>query len=160
DSLTDAVRPLALRAHQKGLELAVDIRPDVPDQVVVDPVRLRQIVTNLVNNALKFTDQGEVDVEVKCEGHSGVSNLPRGLEERADRLLQFSVRDSGIGIPPAKRVLIFEPFCQADGSTTRKYGGTGLGLTISARLVELMGGRIWVESEMGKGSTFHFTTRV
>jgi signal transduction histidine kinase/CheY-like chemotaxis protein/HPt (histidine-containing phosphotransfer) domain-containing protein len=154
DSLADAVRPLALRAHQKGLELAVEILPDVPDRVVVDPVRLRQIVINLVNNALKFTDQGEVIVEVKCE------DLSRSPDDREDRLLRFSVRDSGIGIPPAKQRLIFEPFCQADGSTTRKYGGTGLGLTISARLVELMGGRIWVESEMGKGSTFHFTTRV
>jgi signal transduction histidine kinase/CheY-like chemotaxis protein/HPt (histidine-containing phosphotransfer) domain-containing protein len=158
DSLADAIKPLALRAHQKGLELAVDIQPDVPEQVVVDPVRLRQIVINLVNNALKFTDQGEVIVEVKCEdpsfAHSG------GPGDREDELLRFSVRDSGIGIPPAKQGLIFEPFCQADGSTTRKYGGTGLGLTISARLVELMGGRIWVESEMGKGSTFHFTTRV
>jgi signal transduction histidine kinase/DNA-binding response OmpR family regulator len=165
DSLADALRVLALRAHQKGLELAVDIHPAVPEQIVADPVRLRQIVTNLVNNALKFTERGEVAVEVACAQDSDRQHRQGDLEcgnssSPQDVRLHFSVRDTGIGIPPEKQRLIFEPFCQADGSTARKFGGTGLGLTISARLVELMGGRIWVESEVGRGSTFHFTALV
>jgi CheY-like chemotaxis protein len=120
----------------------------VPDNLYGDPTRLRQIVVNLVGNALKFTDFGEVVVEAKVENCAG-----------DDITLHLSVRDTGVGIPPKKQKLIFESFTQADGSMTRKYGGTGLGLTISSRLAEIMGGRVWVESEVGKGSTFHFTLR-
>jgi signal transduction histidine kinase len=165
DSLADALKALALRAHQKGLELAVDVSPDVPEQVIADPVRLRQVVTNLVNNALKFTERGEVVVEVNVDGKSQTAAPKSDKESPTSHaaenvVLHFAVRDTGIGIAPEKQKLIFEPFCQADGSTTRRYGGTGLGLTISARLVELMGGGIWVESEPGRGSTFHFTARM
>ena len=162
DTLGDTLSTLALRAYQKGLELACSVSPDVPDSLVGDPGRLRQIVVNLVGNALKFTERGEVVVTVE---KSQVSDCKLQIENRrqADNLqsaicnLQFSVRDTGIGIPPEKQRSIFAAFTQADSSTTRKYGGTGLGLTISARLVELMGGRLWVESEAGRGSTFHFT---
>jgi signal transduction histidine kinase/CheY-like chemotaxis protein len=146
DSLGDTLKLLAVRAHHKGLELACDIRPNVPDHLVGDPGRLRQILVNLVGNAIKFTNQGEVSVTAAME------------EENAGQVrLHFTVADTGIGIGADKLQLIFDPFVQADGSTTRKYGGTGLGLSISARLVELMGGRIWVESEVDRGSTFHFT---
>ncbi len=151
DSLTDMVKPLALRAGEKGLELACDVRADVPDARVGDVNRLRQIVTNLVGNAIKFTQRGEVVVEVRNA---------EDLQGPAGNLLHFSVRDSGIGIPADKRTAIFDPFTQADGSMTRKYGGTGLGLSISARLVDMMGGRMWVESEVGRSSTFHFTVRL
>jgi signal transduction histidine kinase/CheY-like chemotaxis protein len=157
DSLADALKALALRAHQQGLELALRVHPDVPDALVGDPGRLRQIVINLVNNALKFTSQGEVVVEV------GLAEQTRDTPasgEGPGLMLHFSVHDTGIGIPPAKQRLIFEPFAQADGSTTRRHGGTGLGLTICARLVAMMDGRIWVDSEPGKGSTFRFMIRV
>ena len=110
-----------------------------------DSNRLRQIIVNLVGNAIKFTDEGEVALKVGVDA-----------EEGSDRIMHFTVSDTGVGIPPEKVKLIFEPFCQADSSTTRKYGGTGLGLSISARLVEMMGGRIWVESQPEKGSTFYF----
>ncbi len=114
--------------------------------VVGDPVRLRQVVLNLAGNAVKFTERGEVVLRVEAE------------ESEPDALnLHFTVTDTGIGIPPEKQKLIFEPFTQADTSTTRQYGGTGLGLSISMRLIEMMGGRIWLESEVGKGSTFHFS---
>ncbi|MBZ5695902.1 MAG: response regulator [Acidobacteriia bacterium] len=146
DSLGDTMKTLSLRAHQKGLELAFEIEPSVPDAVVGDPGRLRQIIVNLVGNGIKFTEQGEVVVYVKT-----VSRTQDQVK------LQFTVADTGIGIPMEKQTSIFEAFNQADGSMTRKYGGTGLGLTISSRLVALMGGRIWVESEPGKGSRFHFT---
>ncbi len=148
DAVHETLKSLALRAHGKGLELAVNIATDVPDAVVGDPGRFRQILTNLIGNSIKFTEQGEVVVGVQ-------------VEERTDTsaTLHFSVRDTGIGIPPQKLRTIFNPFEQADSATNRHYGGTGLGLTISARLVELMQGRIWVESEVGKGSTFHFTAR-
>jgi signal transduction histidine kinase/ligand-binding sensor domain-containing protein/DNA-binding response OmpR family regulator len=146
DTLVQTIKALALRAHQKGLEITSDIRPEVPEEVVADPTRLRQIIVNLLGNAIKFTEMGEVGLEV-------------GLESRTDEQarLHFIVCDTGIGIVPEKQKLIFEAFSQADGSTVRKFGGTGLGLTISKRLVEMMDGKIWVESATGKGSAFHFT---
>jgi two-component system sensor histidine kinase/response regulator len=148
DSLGDTTKTLALRAHKKSLELACWVPPEVPDHLVGDPGRLRQIVVNLLGNALKFTEKGEVVVRVEVASRT---------EEAV--LLHFGVRDTGIGIAPDKQQMIFAPFVQADGSTTRKYGGTGLGLAISARLVELMGGQMWLESTLGQGSTFHFTAR-
>ena len=179
DTVTGIVKTLALRAHQKGLELACDIPANIPDAVVGDPVRLRQIILNLVGNAIKFTDAGEVVLSLMSQetggrgqesGVRGPANAARAesagliLDSRLltpdSCFLQFSVRDTGIGIPSEKQQGIFEAFTQADGSTTRKFGGTGLGLSISSKLVELMGGRIWVESEPGRGSTFHFTVRL
>jgi signal transduction histidine kinase/CheY-like chemotaxis protein len=148
NTLEESMKTLALPAHEKGLELLCDIKPAVPDLLIGDPVRLRQIVINLVNNGIKFTESGEVALEVALESGYG------------DQLLvHFIVRDTGIGIPKDKQKLIFEAFAQADGSMTRRFGGTGLGLTISARLAQAMGGNIWVESEPGKGSCFHFTAR-
>jgi PAS domain S-box-containing protein len=146
DTLEDTVRLLATRAHQKDLELGCHIESDLPDRVIGDPIRLRQIVINLIGNAIKFTDEGEVMLEVKRQNQSGSI-----LE------LHLSVADTGIGISRGKREAIFGAFEQADSSTTRKYGGTGLGLSISAELVKLMGGRMWVESTEGRGSEFHFT---
>ncbi len=147
DSLEATMKTLALRADQKGLELLCEIAPEVPEIVRGDATRIRQVVVNLVGNAIKFTGAGEVALKVHAEGEaSGPS-----------RLFHFIVSDTGIGIPPEKQKTIFAPFAQADASTTRKYGGTGLGLTISTRLVEMMGGKIWVESEEGRGSQFHFT---
>ena len=137
---------LAPQAHTKGLEFAIDVHPDVPDDLVGDPVRLGQILLNLAGNAVKFTEQGEVVINVD------VSSV---TEESVE--LHFAVRDTGIGITPEKHAPIFHAFAQADGSTTRKYGGTGLGLTISYRITEMMGGRMWLESEVGKGSVFHVT---
>ncbi len=145
ESLGDIVSALAIRAHEKGLELAYRVAPDVPDIVIGDPHRLRQVIVNLVGNAIKFTEQGEVVLSVETERRT-----------KSDVRLHFSVSDTGIGIPAEKQMMIFDAFAQADGSTTRNYGGTGLGLAISSQLVAMMGGRIWVESEMGKGSTFHF----
>jgi signal transduction histidine kinase/CheY-like chemotaxis protein len=147
DAVADVLKPLAVKAHQKDLELVADVDPDVPSGVVGDPVRLRQILSNLVGNAIKFTEQGHVLVEVR-------EDVRRG----ANSLLHFRVSDTGIGIPREKHATIFEAFSQADGSTTRKFGGTGLGLAISTTLVRMMGGRIWVDSAPGSGSTFHFTT--
>ncbi|HUL79995.1 MAG TPA: response regulator, partial [Vicinamibacteria bacterium] len=148
ETLGDTLRTLGLRAHQKGLELAGRIAPEVPARLVGDAARLRQILVNLVGNAIKFTARGEVVVQVD-----------RQSEEADAVVLGFLVADTGIGIPADKQRLIFEAFAQADGSTTREYGGTGLGLSISARLVELMGGRITVESEPGRGSRFRFSAR-
>jgi two-component system, sensor histidine kinase and response regulator len=148
DCIGDTMKALSIRGHQKGLELAFDIHSDVPDDLLGDPGRLRQVINNLVGNAIKFTDQGEVVLHVQTESKDGDCVL-----------LHFKVTDTGIGIEPEKQKTIFEAFKQADGSMTRKYGGTGLGLTISSRLVELMGGKIWVESELGRGSCFHFTVR-
>jgi len=145
ETMSDTLAALSLRAHQKGLELALNIAPQIPDAVVGDPARLRQVITNLVSNAIKFTASGEVVVNVDVEGES---------EHRLT--LHFAVKDTGIGIPSDRRQHIFEAFAQADASTTRQFGGTGLGLAISSRLVDLMGGRVWVESEVGRGSTFHF----
>jgi two-component system, sensor histidine kinase and response regulator len=146
DQLEEAVKSLALKAHSKGLELTLEVEKDVPLYVVGDPLRLRQILINLTGNAIKFTSSGQVDVAVRLE-----------RAEDAGVRLRFDIRDTGIGIPEEKQAAIFEPFAQADGSTTRKFGGTGLGLTISTRLVTLMGGSIWVESQPGHGSCFHFT---
>jgi len=148
ESLGKTIKTLAIRAHQKGLELAYDIPNEVPDALLGDPIRLNQIVVNLLGNAIKFTEAGEVVTRVALHAQTG-----DGVE------IRFSVSDTGIGIPPEKQALIFESFSQADSSTTRRFGGTGLGLTISKRLVELFGGRLWVESEAGRGSTFHFIAR-
>jgi signal transduction histidine kinase len=139
---------LAVQAHQKGLDVEYQIKIGV-ESVLGDSGRLRQILMNLVGNAIKFTHAGEIFVQVDGQALSEYE-----LE------LQFSVADTGIGIPVDKQQVIFEAFSQADGSTTRMYGGTGLGLTISAQLVNLMGGRIWVESAVNKGSTFYFTVRM
>ena len=144
---------MALRAHEKGLELAYHVMPDVPTALVGDSVRLRQILINLIGNGVKFTEEGEIFVEVKRQ----ISEL-KG-QGGGDIELIFSVADTGIGIPSGKVDEIFDMFTQADLSTTRIYGGTGLGLTISKRLVELMGGRIWVESKVGQGSIFYFTAK-
>ena len=149
DLLEDTVRVLAIRAQQKGLELACHVEQGVPDTLVGDPERLRRIVVNLVGNAIKFTESGEVVLNASVESRTS-----------DDVVVHFSVTDTGIGISPEKQKGIFEAFAQADSSTTRKYGGTGLGLSISSQLSELMGGRIWVESEPGRGSTFHFTARM
>jgi PAS domain S-box-containing protein len=147
--LDETLQVLALRAHAKGLELACRVASDVPDALVGDPVRLRQVLVNLIGNAIKFTEQGEVIASFALE-RDGLDGIT----------LRVAVADTGIGIPTEKLRTIFQPFEQADGSTTRRFGGTGLGLTISANLVELMGGQIWVESKPGIGSTFWFTVRL
>jgi signal transduction histidine kinase/DNA-binding response OmpR family regulator len=146
-NLGDALSSLAIRAHEKGLELAYGVANDVPDNLLGDPGRLRQIILNLAGNAIKFTSCGEVVVDLQMEnrGETAVT-------------LHFCVRDTGIGIPSEKRQAVFEPFAQADGSTTRSFGGTGLGLSICKQLVSMMGGRIWLESEVGSGTIVHFTT--
>ncbi|MGC1483687.1 MAG: response regulator [Candidatus Acidiferrum sp.] len=149
DSLESTLKTVALRADEKGLELLCEVAPEVPEVVRGDSSRLRQIIVNLVGNAIKFTDKGEIAVKVEVEAKEG-----------PDIVCRFTVADTGIGISEDKRKLVFEPFSQADSSTTRKYGGTGLGLTISTRLVQMMGGKIWVESELGHGSQFHFTVRL
>jgi PAS domain S-box-containing protein len=149
DHLEATLKTLALRGDEKGLELLCEVASEVPEMVQGDSNRLRQIVVNLVGNAIKFTNEGEVVLKVRVD-----------VEEGGNRIFHFMVSDTGVGIAPEKQKLIFEPFSQADTSTTRKYGGTGLGLTISSRLVEMMGGRMWVESEIGKGSEFHFTARL
>jgi PAS domain S-box-containing protein len=148
DTLEDALRVLAVQAQQKGLELACHVAPDVPDALIGDPQRLERVVLNLAGNAVKFTQHGEIVVRASLDSRSAT-----------DILLRIGVTDTGIGIPPGDQQRIFEAFAQADTSTTRRYGGTGLGLAISAQLVELMGGQISVESEVGRGSTFLFTAR-
>jgi two-component system sensor histidine kinase/response regulator len=182
DALSDMLRPLAFRAQAKNLELALDIEAGVPDAVRGDPGRLRQVLVNLVGNAIKFTERGEIVVRVAHKMRSKESRLM--IEDGDDldspatfavatrlsslstqptphpTLLHFSVPDTGIGVTPTRQQSIFEPFEQADGSMTRKYGGTGLGLSISLKLVELMGGRMWIDSEVGRGSTFHFTAQL
>ncbi|MBI5874369.1 MAG: response regulator [Deltaproteobacteria bacterium] len=150
---------MAVRAHEKGLELACHIAPDAPVDLKGDPLRLRQIIINLIGNALKFTEKGEVVVTVRSSelGDGSLKDKNDYSELRTPNSeLVFSVRDTGIGIPPEKVDSIFEKFTQVDSSTTRKYGGTGLGLSISKKLVELMEGRIWIESKLGEGSTFSF----
>ena len=146
DTLGDLLKPLAVRAHQKGLELICDIDPTVPEGIVGDPVRVGQVVRNLIGNAIKFTENGHVLLAVREDARSA-----------GRAMLHFNITDTGIGIPAEKHATIFEAFSQADGSTTRRFGGTGLGLSISATLVHMMGGRIWVDSAPDTGSTFHFT---
>lgn len=152
DLLGDTMKSLALRAYQKGVECFYSIDPDVPPVLVGDPTRLRQVLTNLVGNAIKFTDIGEVELRVE-------QGCQDGGESVGELVVRFAVRDSGVGIPVDKQAAVFEAFSQADESTTRKYGGTGLGLAISRRIVELMGGLITLESAPGQGSTFRFSVR-
>ena len=147
--ILDTARVFQIQAQQKGLSLDCELSPEIPSEVVGDPARLRQILVNLLGNALKFTPAGSVLVRATVES-SGPQEIQIG----------FAVTDTGIGIPPEKQRVIFDPFAQADGSMTRKYGGTGLGLSISMRLVELMGGRMGISSEPGKGSTFQFSVRL
>ena len=144
DELAELLKPLALRAEQKGLELICHVLPDVPAAIVGDPGRLRQVLVNLVGNAIKFTERGQILVQV--EGPAPATVPGTAQPDTAGLDLHFLVSDSGIGVPADKQQQIFQPFRQADGSTTRRFGGTGLGLAISSTLVELMGGRIWVES--------------
>jgi len=150
DMVNQTLKTLALRAHKRGLELSGRVAPKTPERLSGDADRLRQMLVNLVGNAIKFTSAGGISVNVEPEMKNGVDPWR----------LHFIVRDTGIGIPAAKQQMIFNAFSQADGSTTRRYGGTGLGLTITKRLVELMGGRIWLESEPGQGSAFHFTVNL
>jgi two-component system, sensor histidine kinase and response regulator len=162
DTLDTAIKALGLRASAKGLELICDVAGDVPERLIGDPLRLRQIVTNLVGNAIKFTEAGEVVVRVEMTGRGDDASSDNGnIDSFAAHLpgvvLHFQVTDTGIGIPLDKQQMIFEEFSQADNSTARKFGGTGLGLAITSQLVSLMGGRVWVQSELGVGSTFHFT---
>ncbi|AKT36039.1 hybrid sensor histidine kinase/response regulator [Chondromyces crocatus] len=163
----DAMKTLAFRTHEKGLELAYEIEPEVPEVLIGDALRLRQVLINLVGNAVKFTPVGEVVVRVGVDERLPAERRPArklaGVDEKDlgdEVMLHVRVSDTGIGIAPEKQQRVFEAFAQADGSTTRKYGGTGLGLTISARLVEMMEGAIWIESEVGRGSTFHFTAKL
>ncbi len=149
ERLGECMKALSFRAHQKQLELVYEVQPGVPEWLLGDPGRLRQILVNLVGNAIKFTERGEIVVSVEREAVPG-----------AEVRLHFSVRDTGVGIAADKQKVIFEAFSQADNSMARKFGGSGLGLTISAELVEMMGGRIWVESELGSGSTFHFSAKL
>jgi PAS domain S-box-containing protein len=147
DVVLDALRGLKVSADSKGLGLVCDVQPGVPALVRGDPGRLRQILINLIGNAIKFTSEGQVSVALE--------RSPEGADA-----LHFSVRDTGIGIPAEKQSMIFDAFTQVDGSFTRRFGGTGLGLTIASRLVRMMDGHIWVESKEGEGSTFHFTARL
>jgi signal transduction histidine kinase len=149
ESLAQTLKAFTLRVQQKGLELNLQVDPQVVDLVSGDPVRLRQIIVNLVGNAIKFTSSGSVTLSVQRES-----------QDSSHMMVRFTVKDSGIGVPLERQKEIFSAFTQADSSTTRKYGGTGLGLTISRRLAELLGGRIWVESEPGKGSSFIFTAKL
>jgi signal transduction histidine kinase len=146
--VSETAKVFAVQARKKGLLFTCEVEPAVPDELNGDPGRLRQVLINLLGNAVKFTHSGSIEVHVSVDS-----------ADAGDVCLRFVVIDTGIGIPGDKQAVIFQPFSQADGSMTRKYGGTGLGLTISARLVELMRGRIWVASEPGKGSSFNFTAR-
>jgi len=148
DRLGDALKTLAVRAHRKGLELGLRVRPEVPDSLIGDNLRLRQVIVNLVGNAIKFTEHGEVRIDIQV-----VEQSPEAVT------LQFSVLDTGIGIPKERLATIFQPYAQADATIARRFGGTGLGLSISVKLIERMAGRIWVDSTLGQGSTFHFTAK-
>jgi CheY-like chemotaxis protein/HPt (histidine-containing phosphotransfer) domain-containing protein len=172
DAIGDTVHALGLRAAEKGLELACHIPPEVPNELIGDPGRLRQIIVNLVGNAIKFTERGEVVIEVQRRTTDNTDSTDKEKSEQAGPgsslsvssvssvvQLLFSVRDTGIGIPPDKQHLVFQAFSQVDTSTTRRFGGTGLGLAITKQLVALMGGRTWLESTPGQGSTFHFLAR-
>ncbi len=152
DRLGDVLKSLAIRAHAKNLELACDVAAEIPDALMGDPGRLGQVLMNLVGNAIKFTASGEVVLSVRVTAGESAA------DDHA--CLSFAVSDTGPGIPADKGCRLFQPFTQADSSTTREFGGTGLGLTIAKRIVELMGGRIWFESEPGRGTTFHFTARL
>jgi PAS domain S-box-containing protein len=154
DSLDETMKSFGARAQEKGLELICDVQADIPERLLGDPGRMRQILVNLIGNALKFTAKGEILVKIEEELATDQAADPETTT------LHFSIKDTGLGIPADKQKKIFEAFSQADSSTTRKYGGTGLGLTICSRLVELMAGRIWVESEPGLGSIFHFNIRL
>ena len=149
ESLGEAMMALSFRAHEKGLELVYEVQPEVPEALQGDPGRIRQILVNLVGNAIKFTEHGEIFVCVD-------ERLPGSVTT----VLHFAVKDTGVGIPIEQQEKVFDAFSQADGSMTRKYGGTGLGLTICMRLAEMMGGRVWLESQPGQGSTFHFTVQL
>jgi signal transduction histidine kinase len=149
ERLADTLKPLTLNAQKKGLAFTSIVAPDVPNELVGDWSRLEQVLNNLVGNALKFTQHGSISVRLAVDGRTAASVV-----------LQFTVADTGIGIASDRQSAVFEAFTQADGSTTRRYGGTGLGLTISKTLVEMMDGRIWLESEPGQGTTFHFTARL
>jgi len=149
ESLGETMKPLGFRAHQKGLELICEVQPDVSEALLGDPGRIRQILINLIGNAIKFTEHGEISVTVEEQSQGPGTTC-----------LRFAVKDTGVGVPTEKQGMIFEAFSQADGSMARKYGGTGLGLTICVRLVEMMGGRIWLESKPGEGSTFFFTIQL
>jgi signal transduction histidine kinase len=144
--LDEIIRSLAPTVSEKKLRIVCHLNPEVPGAVISDSIRLRQILMNLIGNAIKFTHQGEVTIRVRFDSTTGINNQ-----------LRFSISDTGIGIPKDRQQQIFQPFVQVDGSTTRRYGGTGLGLAIASQLVELMGGQIWLESEVGHGTTFYFT---
>jgi two-component system, sensor histidine kinase and response regulator len=149
ESVGETMKALSFRAHQKGLELVYEVQPDVPEALLGDPGRIRQILVNLIGNSIKFTEHGEIFVTIEEQSQGPLTTF-----------LHVAVRDTGVGIPIEKQSKIFEAFSQADGSMARKYGGTGLGLTICVRLVEMMGGKIWVESQFGQGSVFHFTIQL
>jgi two-component system sensor histidine kinase/response regulator len=163
DTVYSALRPLAAKAHQKGLELIIQVRPDVADTLLGDPGRFRQLLLNLAGNAIKFTEHGEIVVEIGFDHHdepeaeSVDSNLPPSFIPGTRCTLHVTIRDTGIGIPPERQKEIFDPFVQINGPSIHRSHGPGLGLTISTHLVKLMGGEIWLESQVGQGSTFHFT---
>jgi PAS domain S-box-containing protein len=148
ETIAHMCKPLVLRAQQKGLEMRTEIANEVRDNLIGDPLRLRQIVLNFADNALKFTEHGSVTVRIGCEA-----------DGESEQCLHFAITDTGIGIPLEKQAIIFEAFAQVDSSTTRNYGGTGLGLAIASQLIDQMGGRVWIESAAGEGTTFHFTAR-
>ena len=149
DWLVETIKPLRLRAQEKGLTVEFDVDASVPDYLEGDPVRLRQVVVNLIGNGIKFTQQGGIHLTAKA------------IRSAEDRLkLEIAVKDTGIGIPESRIEHIFESFEQVDGTTTRQFGGTGLGLSICKHLTELMDGQIWAESELGKGTTFHFYAKL
>ena len=164
NALAETLKSLGHRAHEKGLELTLHILPDVPNAIEGDLVRIRQVIINMVGNAIKFTDHGNVGVEVSRAGSDTVHLIRRRgkhTQHAGDECdLHFTVSDTGVGIPREKQLHVFEAFTQADSTISRKYGGSGLGLAISSNLVRMMGGQVWVESQVGKGSRFHFTARL